>query len=73
MAPNTAAQADPNALTRLRQSGKMIAKDAGGKTVADFFEMNKTTIQAVLPAHMTPDRMLKIALRALRTTPKLMG
>lgn len=56
----------------LRAKGKMVARQAGGSTVSAFFEANKEAIRAVLPQHMTPDRMLKIALRALRTTPKLM-
>lgn len=59
-------------LAELRSAGKQVARQAGGGTVAAFFEANKDAIKAVLPQHMTPDRMLKIALRALRTTPKLM-
>jgi recombination protein RecT len=59
-------------LAAIRKSGNMIAKDAGGTLVSDFFEANRSAIEAVLPQHMTPDRMMKIALRALRTTPKLM-
>lgn len=57
----------------LRGVGKQVAKQAGGATVAAFFEQNRSAIAAVLPKHITADRMLKIALRALRTTPKLMG
>ena len=53
-------------------TGKMVAKDVGGSTVANFFDANKAAIKAVLPQHMTPDRMCKIALRAMQTTPKLM-
>ncbi|MGY0793204.1 recombinase RecT [Azospirillum argentinense] len=60
-------------VTELRAAGKQTAKQAGGSTVAAFFELNKDAIKAVLPQHMTPDRMLKIALRAMRTTPKLMN
>jgi recombination protein RecT len=41
--------------------------------VKQFFESQKATLAAVLPRHVSPDRMLKIALGALRTTPKLMG
>lgn len=49
----------------------MTAKDAGGGNVAEFFEANKGALLAVLPQHMTPDRMLKTALGAIRTTPAL--
>ncbi|MFH5927423.1 recombinase RecT [Roseomonas xinghualingensis] len=59
-------------LADMRATGKMVAKEAGGTTVAAFFEANKDTLKAVLPQHMTPDRLMKIALGALRTTPKLM-
>lgn len=58
-------------IKELRQSAKLPVKQAGGSTVANFFNHNKDTIKAVLPAHVTPDRMLKIALGAIRTTPKL--
>jgi len=56
----------------LKQASKLPAKQAGGGTVAAFFEKNKSTLQAVLPKHVSPERMLKIALGAMRTTPKLM-
>ncbi len=56
----------------IRRAGKLVAKQAGGGTVASFFNANKETLKALLPAHMTPERMMKIALGALRTTPKLM-
>lgn len=57
----------------LKAKSKLPANKAGGNTVAAFFEANKATIKAVLPSHVSPDRMLKIALGALRTTPKLMN
>lgn len=70
---SAAQQAAPSrSLVDLRGVGKQVAKSAGGATVAQFFEANRSAIEAVLPKHMTADRMLKIALRALRTTPKLM-
>jgi recombination protein RecT len=50
----------------------MVAREAGFGTVKSFFESQKATLAAVLPKHVSPDRMLKIALGALRTTPKLM-
>lgn len=63
---------EPGKTAEIQKAGKLIAKDAGGTLVSDFFEANKDAIRAVLPQHMTPDRMMKIALRALRTTPNLM-
>jgi recombination protein RecT len=51
---------------------KQVAREAGGALVGAFFEQNKAALAAVLPKHMAPDRMVKIALRCLRTTPKLM-
>jgi recombination protein RecT len=59
-------------LAEMRTAGKQIARQAGGSTVQAFFEAKKDTLAAVLPKHMTPDRMLRIAMGALRTTPKLM-
>jgi len=59
-------------LANLKQASKMVAREAGFGTVKTFFESQKATLAAVLPKHVSPDRMLKIALGALRTTPKLM-
>nr|WP_284502915.1 recombinase RecT [Caballeronia sp. AZ10_KS36] len=56
----------------MKQTSKMVARDAGISNVKTFFESQKATLAAVLPKHVSPDRMLKIALGALRTTPKLM-
>lgn len=58
-------------LTDLRKKAKLPANQAGGSTVKDFFDLNKSTLAAVLPEHVTADRMNQIALGALRTTPKL--
>lgn len=60
-------------LAQLKQTSKMVARDAGIGNVKAFFEAQKSTLSAVLPKHVSPDRMLKIALGALRTTPKLMN
>ena len=57
----------------LRATSKMVAKDAGFGSVKAFFESQKGTLLAVLPKHVSADRMLKIALGAMRTTPKLMN
>ncbi|MBU9403990.1 recombinase RecT [Burkholderia multivorans] len=59
-------------IAKLKQTSKMVARDAGIGSVKQFFESQKGTLAAVLPRHVSPDRMLKIALGALRTTPKLM-
>jgi recombination protein RecT len=67
----TVAQQTTN-LANLKQASKMVAREAGIGTVKTFFESQKATLAAVLPKHVSPDRMLKIALGALRTTPKLM-
>lgn len=72
MTTTNATPATGRSLAELRQAGRQVAKQAGGSTVAAFFDANKETLKALLPAHMTPERMMKIALGALRTTPKLM-
>lgn len=61
-----------NNLADLRQKSKMPAKQAGGSVVSAFFEANRGTLAALLPSQMPVERMLKLALGALRTTPKLM-
>lgn len=58
-------------IATLRKSGKQPAKSVGGGTVSAFFEANRSALVAVLPKHMTPDRLLKTALGAIRTTPAL--
>lgn len=56
----------------LRQRAKMpVQSKGGGKTLADFFETNKASIAAALPRHLTADRIMKVALHAVRTTPQL--
>lgn len=60
-------------LAQLKQTSKMVARDAGFGNVKTFFESQKAAVAAVLPKHVSPDRMLRIALGALRTTPKLMN
>lgn len=64
--------AQTTSVANLKQASKMVAREAGGATVKAYFESQKATLAAVLPKHVSPDRMLKIALGALRTTPKLM-
>ncbi|WP_439891574.1 recombinase RecT [Ralstonia sp. 25C] len=64
----------PNAadIATIKQTGKSVAKDAGMNNVRAYFESQKGMLADVLPRHLTPERMLRIALGALRTTPKLM-
>lgn len=59
-------------LQQLKQTAKLPAQQAGIGSVKKFFDSQKATLTAVLPKHVNADRMLKIALGALRTTPKLM-
>lgn len=59
-------------IAELRQKAKLPANQVGGGTVQAFFEANKASLQAVLPKHVSADRLMKIALGALRATPKLM-
>jgi recombination protein RecT len=56
----------------LQQKSKLPANQAGGSTVKDFFEANKNSMAAVLPKHVSAERMIRIALTALRNTPDLM-
>ncbi|UXC37503.1 recombination protein RecT [Cupriavidus gilardii] len=60
-------------LAELKKTSKMVASQAGIGQVKAFFESQKSTLAAVLPRHVSADRMLKIALGAMRTTPKLMN
>ncbi len=59
-------------LQQLKQTAKLPAVQAGIGNVKAFFESQKGVLAAVLPKHVNADRMLKIALGAMRTTPKLM-
>lgn len=47
-------------------------KSMGGSSVQQFFEGNRSAIEAALPKHMNAERMLKVAMHAIRTTPALM-
>ena len=66
-------QPQPTQLADLRTTSKQVARDAGVGNVKRFFESQKGTLLQVLPQHVNADRMLKIALGAMRTTPKLMN
>jgi recombination protein RecT len=62
----------PTNIRDLKKTAVSVAAEAGIGNVKAFFESQKSTLAAVLPKHVGADRMLKIALGALRTTPKLM-
>ena len=51
---------------------RMTAKAAGTGTVKAFFESNRAAVLGVLPKHMTPERIMGLAVGAMRETPKLM-
>lgn len=59
--------------TELANVAKQTAAQVGSATVKKFFDANRGTLEALLPKHFSPDRMLKLAIGALRTTPKLAG
>lgn len=54
-----------------RAKNTSVAKMGGGN-VQQFFDGNRKAIEAALPRHMSADRMLKVAMHAIRTTPSLM-
>lgn len=59
-------------IAELKKTGAMQAKAAGMGNVKKFFEASKGSMLAVLPKHVSPDRMLSLALGALRSNPQLM-
>ncbi len=58
-------------ITELRKNGGMKASKAGANTVARYFAIHQKQIQSVLPAHVKPERMLRLALSAISKTPTL--
>jgi recombination protein RecT len=58
-------------IAELRKQSSLPANKMGGSNVSAFFEANKSAIAAVLPKHVTPERLMKIAMHAIRTTPAL--
>lgn len=58
-------------IAELRKQSSLPANKMGGSNVAAFFDANKSAIAAVLPKHVTPERLMKIAMHAIRTTPSL--
>lgn len=57
----------------MADAARKTAAEAGSATVKRFFESNRGTLEALLPKNFSGERMLKLALGALRTTPKLSG
>jgi recombination protein RecT len=51
----------------------MQATSPKATTIRDMLVLHKDQIKAALPAHMTPDRMARIAMTAIRQTPKLLS
>ncbi|MDQ0873765.1 recombination protein RecT [Paenibacillus sp. V4I3] len=52
-------------------SNKANEATGQGKTIAQLFDDMKPAIAQAIPKHMTPDRLLRIATTAIKTTPKL--
>lgn len=59
-------------IQQLKQNAAMPVKQSGSGTLAHFLNHNKQAIQSVLPKHMTPERMMRLMMNAVRATPKLM-
>lgn len=56
------------------QSTAMVTGAAAKqKTIMDLFESRKASIAAVMPRHLTPERLLKIALACTARTPTLLA
>lgn len=58
-------------IAELRQKQHLAAQDFGANDVAAFFAHHEKQIQSVIPEHMNPKRMLRIAVNAINTTPTL--
>lgn len=58
-------------VTELQAKSKLPANQAGRGTVNAFFQQHKGAIAAVLPKHITADRLLKISLGAVRDNQQL--
>lgn len=59
-------------ITDLRKKSKdLTAKQMGGGSVQQLLEANKQSIAEILPQHMSPERLMKVAMHAIRTTPTL--
>jgi recombination protein RecT len=54
-------------------STALVSSKGKQATIKDLLEKSKTSIAAVLPKHLTPDRLLKVALSATARTPALLA
>jgi recombination protein RecT len=57
------------ATDKLKEQAGLIKKPA---TIQQLMEAMKPQIALTLPRHLTPERMVRVALTAIKTTPKLM-
>ena len=57
----------------MAQNSNAIATKQSVQTVRDLLERSRAAFEAVLPKHMDPNRLLRIALSAVTRTPKLMA
>lgn len=57
----------------MAQNSNAIATRQSIQTVRDLLEKSRKAFEQVLPRHMDPDRLLRIALSAVTRTPKLMA
>lgn len=54
-------------------STALVGSHSKQATIKDLLEKSKTSIAAVIPKHITPDRLLKVALSATARTPALLA
>ncbi|MBN6186430.1 recombination protein RecT [Aneurinibacillus sp. BA2021] len=69
MATNTEAK---NALSKRQQNAAANKPATPEQTVAAYLEKMKPEFDKALPAHMNADRLARVALTTIRTTPKLL-
>jgi recombination protein RecT len=58
--------------TAANRTGGELADQRGAETLGDLLERKKASMAAVLPKHLNPDRLIKIALVAVSRSKKLM-
>lgn len=54
-------------------STALVGSQSKQATIKDLLEKSKSSIAAVIPKHITPDRLLKVALSATSRTPALLA
>jgi recombination protein RecT len=74
--PSFLAQLAPEDRARRAEVAKaahnVVAKAAGPRAVADYFELHRAKVEEVLPANVSAARLLAVALDAIRRNPKLL-